>query len=247
MLGSSSADHLEILPAPIVSLSKTYADGYVSQRHQHTRVQIMHAITGLMLAETAGANWAVPAGYGLIIPPETPHQTRMVGEVELRSIYISTADQVAGPRPLCRIIAMSELLSALVLRLCQMDNRDDGTDRVSHLTQLILLELADAPDAPLALPFPQSDGLRDVCARLLADPSILQGIDHWAEQCGMSRSTFTRAFRRETGLSFDAWRQRLRCLTAREYIARGSSLARAARAVGYSSPYTLKRVVEKLL
>ena len=52
----------------------------------------------------------------------------------------------------------------------------------------------------------------------------------------MGRRTFTRAFRRETGLSFAVWRQNVRLMEALSLMASGQSVTSVAYDVGYNSP-----------
>ena len=47
---------------------------------------------------------------------------------------------------------------------------------------------------------------------------------------------FTRAFRRETGMSFAAWRQNVRLIEALSRLAVGEPVTRVALDVGYNSP-----------
>ena len=50
-----------------------------------------------------------------------------------------------------------------------------------------------------------------------AAPSITADLDTMAATTGMSRRTFTRQFRAETGISFGAWRQQA-CLLSLIHI-----------------------------
>jgi AraC-like DNA-binding protein len=58
----------------------------------------------------------------------------------------------------------------------------------------------------------------------------------WADRSGLSRRTLTRLFRRETGQSFSAWRQRVRLLEALARLGAGESVTSVALDVGYDSP-----------
>ena len=246
MTDISSAASLQDLPQIVVSLSKTYSDGHESIRHSHRRLQLMFAISGLMIADTGNATWTVPAGHGLIIPPLVPHQTQMIGEVALRSLYISTkfAEDVAAQT--CRVVSISPLLAALIERQCALENKSPSEPLAHHLSALILLELGEAPISPLALPYPNHSGLRGICEALRTEPSLIKTIDQWAGEVGMSRRAFTRVFRQQTGLSFDRWRQRLRCQIAMQEIARDQPIEKVATKVGYSSPYSLRAMMRRL-
>ena len=119
---ASSADALQNLPHRVASYQKSYADGYVSSRHNHPRHQLIYAVSGLMMAETASASWAVPMGYGLIISAGTDHQTRMIGEVCLQSLYINPNAVSNDTLQTSRIITISPLLAALIAELCSLAN-----------------------------------------------------------------------------------------------------------------------------
>ena len=71
---------------------------------------------------------------------------------------------------------------------------------------------------------------------VLADPAQNDALDDWADVAAMGRRTFTRAFRRETGMSFATWRQNVRLIEAMSLLSIGHSVTRVALDVGYSSP-----------
>ena len=52
----------------------------------------------------------------------------------------------------------------------------------------------------------------------------------------MGRRTFTRTFRKETGMSFATWRQTVRLMEALSRLATGDPVTTVALDVGYSSP-----------
>lgn len=241
----NTSDHLQSLPLDVVGLRKTYPDKALSLWHDHPRHQLIYAISGLMMAETEGTRWSIPAGYGLIMPATTSHQIRMVGQVDLQTLYLRP--QAAPTLSSCRVISISPLLTALIASFTKLDNPLPETPRSHHLGALILLELSAAPDSPLALPFPNHPALRRVCETLQQQPGLAHGLDHWADTAGLSRRSFTRVFQNETGLSFGKWTQRLRCQLALERMATGRPLARIAHDLGYASPYALRAMMDRLV
>lgn len=238
---------MQNLPHRVASLEKIYADGYVALRHSHPRLQFMYATSGLMMADTDSTRWAIPEGHALIIPPHTLHETRMIGDVRLQSLYITPNTLESEAEQNCRIIAVSALLAALIERLCALNNPTPSTPQAYHLSQLIIMELDDAPVSPLALPFPDHLGLRYVCEALVADLSLSKTIDQWSDDVGMSRRAFTRAFQRQTGLSFGVWRQRLWCQIALQAMAGGEAVEKVAADVGYATHYAMHAMVHRLL
>jgi len=68
------------------------------------------------------------------------------------------------------------------------------------------------------------------------DPTIHATIDALSRALGMNRRTFTRLFRRETGLSFMAWRQQACILVALPRLAAGEAVTSVAMDLGYDNP-----------
>lgn len=88
---------------------------------------------------------------------------------------------------------------------------------------------------PLHLPEPESAHLKALAARLASDPSDKRSVAEWARETGTSARTLAREFRRETGISFGAWRAQLRLMRALELLAQERSVTDVALALGYES------------
>ena len=101
------------------------------------------------------------------------------------------------------------------------------------------------PDASFALPLPRDARLRRLCRELIDDPGLGHDLDAWADRIGVGRRTLTRRFRQETGLSFAAWRRRVRLLEAMTRQARGGSASRIAAAVGYGSARAFRTMARR--
>ena len=74
-----------------------------------------------------------------------------------------------------------------------------------------------------------------VCNALLDNPSCRFTRDSWAETAGASVRTLARLFESELGMSFAAWRQRVRFHNALEAIIAGEPISEVARRNGYRS------------
>ena len=103
--------------------------------------------------------------------------------------------------------------------------------------------------APLSLnaPLPSEPRLAQACRTLLEQPSLEVGIDDMTRQVGMSRRTFTRLFRQQTGISFVEWRQQACLLAAVVRLGHGEAVTRVASDLGYSSPSAFSSVFRKVL
>ncbi len=100
---------------------------------------------------------------------------------------------------------------------------------------LIMELLVGASSAPLMLPMPRDARAVRVAKRLRRDPARRETLDEMAHGAGAGVRTLERIFTSETGMSFAAWRQRLRMLESMRQLLEGESVAAAAEAVGYES------------
>ncbi len=112
---------------------------------------------------------------------------------------------------------------------------------------LLLAEVLRSPVVPLAVPFPKSPDLARHCHAFLDRPRPHDTIDDWCDALGMGRRAFTRAFRRETGLSFGAWRQQACLLVALPRLAAGEAITTVALDLGYDSPAAFSTMFKRLI
>jgi AraC-like DNA-binding protein len=82
---------------------------------------------------------------------------------------------------------------------------------------------------------PREARLAALCRRFIAAPTAHETIDGWAAEMAMSRSAFTRAFRRETGMAVLEWRQQACLLAALPRLMSGERIANVAFDLGYES------------
>jgi AraC-like DNA-binding protein len=162
----------------------------------------------------------------------------------MRTAYLSCELAPALPRD-CRVLEVSALLKAALLALVEEPVLYDEAGRGGHLAALIVDEIVRATVAPLSLPLPQDPRLARLARTLLDHPGSTLGIDGWASEIGVSRRTLTRLFRTQTGLSFAAWRRRLRLLQAAARCAAGEPLAQAAASVGYESAAAFRAMARR--
>lgn len=241
MMRSTDATDYQNVPRDVAVMEKTFAAGTKTGWHAHERSQVLFASTGLMFASTEKGAWVVPEKHALLIPANLSHIVTMHGQVQMQTAYISPTITNAFATDSCRVVTVSELLSATLGALAQEPVEYDTAGRGFHLSALVLDEIQRAADAPLALPMPRDQRLRRICQTLIDQPDIPYGLDMWADEAAMSRRTFTRHFRTETGFSFVNWRRRLRVLQALTLQASGYSTLEAANTVGFRKTQSLKQ------
>jgi quercetin dioxygenase-like cupin family protein len=77
---------------------RTLPPDVVVPSHHHPWAQLAYPIRGAIRICAAGTAWIVPANRAVWIPPEIDHDVTVLGAVELRTLYISSA---AAPAPGC--------------------------------------------------------------------------------------------------------------------------------------------------
>lgn len=222
------------VPRPVAALADEYPPDYVDPRHSHERAQLLYASTGIMCVITDAATFIVPPQRALWIPPRVEHEVECRGHVSVRTTYIDTAARPALPTE-CRVFEVSALLRELIIEATILPIEYDVDGRDGRIMALILDEITRTPAVPLHVPMPSHPQLERACRAILADPAQNDTLDDWAEMASMGRRTFTRLFRRETGMSFAAWRQHVRLMEALSRLATGHRVTSVAFDVGYSS------------
>lgn len=160
----------------------------------------------------------------------------MMGEVIMHNGFIppELAQQLGLPDH-CEVMAVSPLLQQLLQASADISAQHVGTSRSGKLVALLVEEIAAMPAVPLFMPLPQDERLQQVSRYLLEFPSLSIQLDEAAAMAGMSRRSFTRLFRAQTGYSFARWRQQACLLSAIKRLCDGESVTRVALDVGYSS------------
>jgi len=232
-------------PRPLSVMKKSFVAGASTGWHSHPRGQVLYALQGLMFAETDRGAWAVPVEHALLIPPHVTHNVSMHGDVTMVSAYIAGEAWMPAARETCHVIRVSRLLSAALEQSSQEPIIYALGSRGDHLAHVIFDELDHAQTAAFALPLPNHPKLKEICRLLIEDPAYPHHLDDWADVSAMSRRTFTRKFRDETGLSFSHWKLQLRHLQSMKLSEEGLPLTMIARRLGYSSPQALRAMLRE--
>jgi AraC-like DNA-binding protein len=229
------AAQLEAVPRPVIAVGNRYAAGHRHPPHRHRRAQLLVAESGAMLVDTSEGGWMIPPGQALWIPGGVSHGMTMLSRVATCSAYLepATAPGLAGR---CRVVGLSPLLRQLLIEAVDLPAEYDPVSRDGRVMSLLIDEIRRAPEQALRLPLPDDARLAANCRRFLAMPSAQDTIDQWSRALAMSRRTFTRRFRRETGLSFAEWQRRACLLASLPRLANGERITTIAYDLGYASP-----------
>ncbi len=234
MVRHARAEDYESVARPLLAVGNTFASGQEHPQHTHRRPQLLHAA------------WVVPPQQALWIPAGVSHGFRMIGEVHTRSAYLDPQIDCGLPSSCC-IIGVSELLRQLLITAIDLPVDYDEGSRGEAVATLILHELRIAKRHALTVPFPRHASLAARCARFLEEPSGGETLDSWADELALSRRSFTRLFRSETGLSLLDWQRRVTVLRAIDQLAQGASVTTIAMDLGYSSPAAFTSMFRRIV
>lgn len=215
-------------------------------RHRHQEAQFLYAVSGVVSVTTDRGSWIVPPSRAVWIPPGLEHETTSLAGVQFRSLLIDTAEKQGLPEN-CMVVAVTPLLRELILKLAELAEKSESPDTADAVVRLFLLELTFQPAQPLSLPWPQHPGLGRLCARIRGDLARDIPVEEAAATLNMSRATFMRVFKRETGMTFNHWRRQARMLAALSQLAEGRSVLDVALGCGYDSPSAFSAVFRRSL
>jgi len=220
---------------PLTALAIDYGPNGRVRKHRHPVNQLIYAVRGVMVIQTAGGQWVVPPTRALWMPALVTHAIRLVGYVRMRTVYVQPSSAASLPAE-CAVVSVSPLLSALVLEAVNVALPYIEDSRDGRLMRLLIDEIVQMPTLPLNLPYPSDPRLRVIHERIVKAPDDQSSAAHWARILGLDPRTIHRLFVRETGLTFGQWRRQARLLAALEMLAKGERIVDIALAVGYSSP-----------
>ncbi|MBZ8134711.1 helix-turn-helix domain-containing protein [Afifella sp. IM 167] len=234
------------VPRPVVARGRAYPDGWVVAAHNHRRGQLLCGSNGVVQLVTADGTWMMPPERGMWIPPGIVHEVTMLGPVKMQSLYFAP-DALAGMPAHIHVVAISPLMRVLLEEAIALPHEYELEGRDGALMRLLEHEVQRLPPLPLSLPFPAHAALARLCRAFALSPTPHSSIDDWSGVLNLSRRTFTRLFRRETGLTFVAWRQQACLMAALPRLAAGETVTSVAIDLGYDNPAAFSTMFRKAL
>lgn len=202
------------------------------QTHQHARSQLIYADAGVMVVASNKGRWVVTPRSGVWVPGGVNHQVIRKTPIHLSTLYMPSPTEHKAPA--CRVISISPLLKALLLKAGLYPMNERETAEQSRLLVVLKDEVASAPTHKLSIPIPGDKRAKYITDRLINDPANMDSLSDWSKRAGASRRTLERAFQYECGMSFIEWRQQMRLLHAIELLSMKQSVTQVALSVGYS-------------
>ena len=223
------------LPRPVYARVESLPAGSYTRPHRHDWAQLSYAIEGVLCVRTRAGSFYAPPQRAVWVPASVEHEVVTSGRAEMRSLYLAPRVTTWGS-PRCAVLEMSPLGRELIRAVTALPVEYDERGPDGRLVQVLLDQLASLPEVAFSLPAPSDVRLQVIAAALEREPDDRRTLAEWSRTAGASERTLARLFRRDTGLSFREWRQRLRLLASLGALEEGTSVTAAALDSGYDSP-----------
>lgn len=220
---------------PVTVVSRSITMNSVVTKHSHSWGQFVYAHSGVLAVSTTLNRYIVPPEQGVWLLPEVEHEVTAISNVQLTSFYfdITLLDQLPVE---CCVLQVNDFLKALIKEADTIENDYQWQSTDGRLLQLILDRLAQAPNEIFQLPYPKDPRLISLLKEIQASPENNNALVEWGSIVGASARTLSRLFKKETGLSYSEWRQRLNIQIAISQLSLGKSITSISLHLGYESP-----------
>jgi len=215
--------------------------------HAHDMHQIQYAFDGSIEVEDARSRYLAPRQLAAWIPAGVAHRTRLH---DVRSGSLLFKPQMipdAGER--VRIVPVPPLMREMIIGAMRwpLSQPQDAVGRAYFAAFALLCAEWIGQEAPLWLPTTQEPRLRAAAAHTrerLADADF-------ASACGvagMSERTLRRRFRRDLGMTWEAYRRRARLLRAVELLSETPApIGAVAAQTGFESQSAFAKAFGELM
>ena len=211
------------------------SDVFTRGVHRHPHGELFLLRSGFLKSQSTTGGWLIPAGHLCWVPPFTEHGANTDNTQGVRIHLAPELCDVVLPESVC-VMRNTPLILAVIDRLMTSTTaREALSGPESRLLSVLCDEIEQARSKPIALPMPQDIRLRRTVERWLTSADDQTGIDELAVEAGMSRRSFTRNFKQDTGLPIGEWRQIARLMHGISMLAAGKSVTETAFALGYDS------------
>ncbi|MEQ9257815.1 MAG: AraC family transcriptional regulator [Roseovarius sp.] len=224
----------------------TSVSGESSEWHSHDFGQLVSSTSGSMYVGTSTHVLLLSPAMAIWIPPDAKHWMRTSSNNEMLYVDVNR-DEAKELGMECRVIAMTQLLNALMTTTLPNQSNIRTPEHLKTLHDLIRKELVAAQDVPLSVILPQDKRIHGIAKAALSDPSLIVSVDTWLRDVAASRKTIERLFVSETGMPPSRWLRHVRLLHAVSQLAAGKKVSTVAFDMGYESASAFSYMFRRLL
>ncbi|MFM2479923.1 AraC family transcriptional regulator [Celerinatantimonas sp. YJH-8] len=230
-----SPGHIDDPEQNIIVHSKKFSSGELSRpAHSHPRAQLVWSNQGIMKVTVPGAQWLVPPSHAIWVPGGMEHE--MTANTEVLTCFIFVDQRASDSMPnRCTVLHMTPLMQQLLIHFLNLSTPHGSKQRLQRLSWVIMDELAELDETPLDLPDGQSERFKPITHYLVQNQTKNPTLSQLASEFALGDRTLERLFKKETGLTFSEWNQRLKFIRAIELLNEHKSSFEIAAQLGYRS------------
>lgn len=240
---ASPLENKEINPGLLFSTDTTDFSKK-TEFHSHPWIQFIYTRTGTVYVEVDAKFWHLPPLHGVWIPKGSLHSLWSSEKAEYVCININKDYDRAMNNTGSKLVEITPIIDSYSEYFL---SHSAGFIKAQELKECAFIHfLLELNEVSFTLPYPVTPELIALCREIQSEP----GLSHTPEQCAkklsISMSTFVRRFKKETGLTYQEWRLRMRLLQSITRIRKNESILNIALDTGYSSAsayiYAFKKV-----
>ena len=231
---TASDESMKALVQPIGVVNRQLPINSWVEKHQHNWGQFVYANQGVMAVITDGGRYLIPPEQGVWVPAKVEHEIITSTDVELTSLYIDN-EQSNEFLHSCQVLNVSPFLKVLLNEAKNIDSEYQWQSTQGRLLRLIRDQISTATIIDLQLPYPKDKRLKEIISRIQKFPALKTDLNSWGKFVGASVRTLSRTFKRETGITYSEWKQRLSIQIAIKQLYMGESVGNIAINLGYES------------
>lgn len=201
---------------------------------RHTWGQFVYSLQGVVELTVKNSRYAAPPDFGVWLPPETEHLAWADDETSyfLLDIEQSLCNRLPNTASVLAVGAITKaILSDLHLRgIHKPENANDA-----RLMRVLIDQLSLGSSTESFLPLSDDRALKQILEKLCKDPGDGRSLEEWARYVNSTERTLARRCKRDLGMTFVKWRQRLRLSRAIAMLSDGFSVQAVAHKLGYST------------
>lgn len=220
----------------ILSIPLVMSAGQQARWHCHDRGQLIYPYRGQCRIYYGDCLWTGSQHRAIWIPPGVMHTVQAIDELHTHNVYVDTC-VFSDFDHRSHLVLIDSLLHDLLRLSSEIAGQQTRYSKTRHHMLHLLADLIrtrrDAVTPPL--PLSANQRLRIIMDALIENPADNRSLEQWADvACGSSR-TIARLFVKETGMTFQQWRQHRRVIAAIGWLENGCSVSRTASDLGYVS------------
>ncbi|WP_313092231.1 AraC family transcriptional regulator [Chryseobacterium flavum] len=225
------ADRIQEKVIGIASAMVMHDSGF----HFHkTKAQLLYAPSGCMTVTTSDRQLILPPFRMLWIPAKEVHRVNFRNVVAYRSVYFDEDLARKNMGTDFKVLHVNPLLKEIIERICFWDWMAPNPCQ-ENILKVFWDEIKTAPEENMELKMPSDRRFKKVTEEWTQRFSMPPMLKKLAGQTGAVEKTVSRIFKKETGLTYQEWRQQWRLQRSIELLVEGNPIGEVSHILDFSS------------